>query len=294
MCDTDGVKRRRFSGDAEALAEVLQAFIHKPRFFVYGEKMDRSAVNPSMITPYRDLFQAIARVQGNLSLPQKLTEDALRLVYKAKKASPEWAMLDTDHAVDDWADVSARRLRTACRHIYQAQVKSGNNGTQWLRLLNLPLVKFEPTRDNAMQYVYGWDRELQKGWRADASRPASKEPCSTVSFPSSGDMARCEWSDGHIKDVYYGGMQKPAVATGNGNEDSHDSDSEAPVPQPDMKRNRDSRKRVRKPAAATEPSPRPRLWVKDAGDTSRALAILSVGKQQLVQVCVCTSFPHSG
>ena len=113
----DSAARPRYDGSMEELAVALAAFVTKPFFIKYGEKMDKEKVVPSHIIPHKEMLQTLHRLQPNLAFSQKQMETAFLEIHKMKATDETWSI--TDQNAEQWAQMADKKLRTMLRHVNQ-------------------------------------------------------------------------------------------------------------------------------------------------------------------------------
>ena len=108
-------KRPRIPRDAtERIKEALAAYLETPvKISVYGPKQDKN-----LILRHKKLFVDIHSIQPNLSLTKLSTQASLREIALEKP----WKM-SADEAQDFACKVEGR-VRTMCRHLSQAMLKT--------------------------------------------------------------------------------------------------------------------------------------------------------------------------
>jgi len=196
--------RSRFQQDPELLADRLfVCFKDGKHRIVYGELMGGSPVQSDKLILLAPIIAALRPVQSNLAIPQMLMKNALQLVHKAMLVQkPEtWAI--KKYHVEDWSEKTAKRIRTACRHVAQAERRKRQVAwlerlwaaeSAWIaepcsatpepsmRLTDLP--RHMNVKDaTPSEFYYGWDPELKKAWRV-APDTGMKELAERVYAPA--------------------------------------------------------------------------------------------------------------
>ena len=110
----DGEARSRYKGTATELADVIAPFASIPNWFKYSEKDIKGSFKPKEISKHKGFFMELRKLQGNMSFAQSVMGASFLLVSAAHE---EWGMSESQRKSQ--ADVLARRVRTACRHIAQ-------------------------------------------------------------------------------------------------------------------------------------------------------------------------------
>ncbi len=121
----------------------------------------------------------------------------------------KWRVSD-DH-LKGYLSTMTNRIANLCHHVKQAEAK--NPGPKWLKQLPWNSTPGEVdaevpgTAEESAKYIYGWDREFKKAWRAEqravkGKQAPKKDFCEKVELGESlDDMVKACWLDGHTWQV---------------------------------------------------------------------------------------------
>jgi len=202
--------RSRFRLENRRISAVLEPWATSPGWFRYHES-GKHKVDPDMLMRFGALFQDLAKLQPNLAFTQSSMTWACKDIMNQKNVV--WK-LDKSQQKEQPATM-ARRLRSACRHVQQAMIKTKK--PRWV----VDMMQLDPadidanTRDddedveqNAMVAAaecddiafpfFGFDHEHMKAWRSKTSSGA-RELTANVKEPKEAkltDFMMAEFHDG--------------------------------------------------------------------------------------------------
>jgi hypothetical protein len=187
-------QRQRFNGTAAELKEILKPVIKKVGFISYGENLEKSPVESSLIVGHKHLMRVLAKLQP---VTQAVMTKSLLFVHEDNKHEMQtWKLQDKDAI--PWAASSAKRLRCMTRHTMQEL--SSKKPASWVNLLGLDTEEAIATQKwmdaesdtgpkgtEGPVWYYGWDHDTQKAWRAPSDHPSRKEVSLNIIVPENAE-----------------------------------------------------------------------------------------------------------
>ncbi len=185
-----------------------------PQFLRYGESLKTAKLQASHIVAAGPLFRSLRNLAPNLSFTDTSVRSALAAVCEGVGRS--WGF--TAEEADAWCCSMSKRIRIACRHIAQTELKRPQ--TPWLVHVQKEQRQETPAAASAeaplqtscrrlrskrpspveanVNYIVGWDQEQHAAWRTCDGSGGRRE--FTKVLHSNGkpyEPVVAEWPDGY-------------------------------------------------------------------------------------------------